>query len=58
VADRWTKRLAEDVTEDCRGVKDVHNQLRVQSESSASTTGTSRAGVASETATPGKRSAA
>jgi hypothetical protein len=58
VPDRWTKRLAEDVAENCRGVKDVHNQLRVQSEITTSTTGTSRAGVASESAVPGKRSVA
>lgn len=60
VPDRWTKRLAEDVAEDCRGVKDVHNQLRVASEGSTgtgATTGT-RAGVSSETTTPGKRSVA
>lgn len=31
VDDRWTKRLAEDTVEDCPGVKEVHNRLRVQS---------------------------
>ncbi|HWK31480.1 MAG TPA: BON domain-containing protein, partial [Terriglobales bacterium] len=30
VDDRRSKRLAEDVTENIRGVKDVHNQIRVQ----------------------------
>lgn len=30
VEDRYTKRMAEDVVERCTGVKDVHNQLRVQ----------------------------
>lgn len=29
VHDRMSKRLAEDIVEDVRGVKDVHNQLRV-----------------------------
>jgi hypothetical protein len=29
VGDRMSKRLAEDIVEDVRGVKDVHNQLRV-----------------------------
>jgi hypothetical protein len=30
VDNRWAKRLAEDVANDVRGVKDVHNQIRVQ----------------------------
>lgn len=30
VEDRRTKRLAEQVVESCKGVKDVHNQLRIQ----------------------------
>jgi hypothetical protein len=32
VMDRQSKRLAEDLAEQARGVKDVHNQLRVQQE--------------------------
>ena len=30
VEDRWMKRLAEDVTEDCPGVKQVNNRIRIQ----------------------------
>ena len=30
VDNRRAKRLAEDIAEECRGVKDVHNQIRVQ----------------------------
>lgn len=30
VPDRNSKRLAEDICEQCRGVKDIHNQIRVQ----------------------------
>lgn len=33
VDNRSAKRLAEDVTASCRGVKDVHNQIRVTTES-------------------------
>jgi hypothetical protein len=29
VIDRGSKRLAEDISEDVRGVRDIHNQLRV-----------------------------
>jgi len=41
VTDRRQKRLAEDVAEDSRGVKDVHNQLRVRSQASTFTGTTS-----------------
>ncbi len=47
VNDRYSKRLAEDVAHQCRGVKDVHNQIRVQSQSTMGTiggTGTSLTG--------------
>ena len=30
VEDRWMKRLAEDVAEDCPGVKQVNNRIRIQ----------------------------
>ena len=36
VSDRGTKRLAEDVADDVRGVKDVHNQIRVQRQAGTS----------------------
>jgi len=39
VADRRQKRLAEDITESVRGVKDVHNQLRVSSGQATTATG-------------------
>ena len=31
VPDRWMKRMAEDIADSCRGVKDVRNELRVES---------------------------
>ena len=31
VPDRWMKRMAEDCVESCQGVKDVRNELRVES---------------------------
>jgi hypothetical protein len=30
VEDRWMKRMAEDLVEDCSGVKQVHNRLRIK----------------------------
>src|SRR6185503_6365970 len=30
VPDRWMKRMAEDLVENCSGVKQVHNRLRVK----------------------------
>jgi osmotically-inducible protein OsmY len=30
VPDRWMKRMAEDLVEDCSGVKQVHNRLRIK----------------------------
>jgi len=44
VDDRRAKRLAEDVTEDIRGVKDVHNQIRVQQSGASSFGDTGRSG--------------
>lgn len=35
VQDRRQKRVAEDIVETCRGVKDVHNQLRIRQEQHA-----------------------
>jgi len=32
VNDRYAKRIAEEISENVSGVKDVHNQLRVQSQ--------------------------
>jgi osmotically-inducible protein OsmY len=29
VGSRWEKRLAEDIAASCRGVRDVHNRLRL-----------------------------
>jgi osmotically-inducible protein OsmY len=45
VDDRRGKRLAEDVTEDIRGVKDVHNQIRVQQSGASSFGDTGRTGT-------------
>lgn len=49
VPDRGSKRLAEDIVEDVRGVKDVHNQLRVVRQATqgvgTSTTGTQQTGA-------------
>jgi hypothetical protein len=39
VQDRRTKRAIEDVTDDVRGVKEVHNQIRLRKETGASTNG-------------------
>lgn len=44
VDDRRSKRLAEDVTENIRGVKDVHNQIRVQQTGSSLYGDTGRTG--------------
>jgi hypothetical protein len=52
VSDRLTKRLAEDVVEDCPGVKQVHNRIRVQGETAPSTSGATTGGRATS-ATPG-----
>jgi hypothetical protein len=41
VPDRNSKRIAEDVTEQVRGVKDVHNQIRVQFQTGTGMFGTS-----------------
>jgi hypothetical protein len=38
VSDRWMKRMAEDVAEDCAGVKQVHNRLRVENGQGGSST--------------------
>lgn len=59
VDNRRSKRLAEDVAEQCRGVKDVHNQIRVTTETSSmmpggtttSTTGTETTGRRGATGT-------
>lgn len=40
VDNRRAKRLAEDVAEQCRGVKDVHNQIHVTTETGTQETGT------------------
>ena len=53
VDDRWAKRQAEDISHDVRGVKDVNNQIRVQSASGIDTsrTGTSLSDVSSSSST-------
>ncbi|WP_159017184.1 BON domain-containing protein [Cognatiluteimonas profundi] len=38
VEQRWMKHRAEDIAEACSGVRDVHNQIRVQQQDSAGTT--------------------
>ncbi|HEV8232450.1 MAG TPA: BON domain-containing protein [Thermoanaerobaculia bacterium] len=51
VSDRLTKRLAEDVVEDCPGVKQVHNRIRVQGEMGQSTIGDTTGSRAASTTT-------
>lgn len=54
VVDRGSKRLAEDITEDVRGVRDVHNQLRVVRQNvSAPATGTNTGVTGTSTTTGG-----
>lgn len=50
VTDRQSKRVAEDITEGVRGVRDVHNQLRVVRQQVGQTTGTTT-GATSTTGT-------
>jgi hypothetical protein len=59
VPDRWMKRMAEDVAEECSGVKQVQNRLRVEkaeggssgssSSERATSSGTSSSGASSST---------
>lgn len=42
VEDRWMKRMAEDVVEDCPGVKQVNNRIRVQGNGTTGQMGASR----------------
>jgi osmotically-inducible protein OsmY len=51
VNDRRTKRMAEDVVERIHGVKDVTNQIRVQSENQSNTNGNGRTSGKSESVT-------
>jgi hypothetical protein len=51
VNDRYSKRLAEDVAGQSRGVKDVHNQIRVQSQSTMGTIGGTGTSLTGSTAT-------
>ena len=40
VRDRWQKHRAEDIAEETSGVREVHNQLRVNRETAAANTTT------------------
>ena len=57
VDNRRAKRLAEDLAEDCRGVKDVHNQIRVTMETFGGTGTTGMTGGTSENVTTGQTGA-
>ena len=50
VTDRWQKRMAEDIAEEVRGVRDVHNHIRVQQNQNFSQ---GQAGSGTMIATPG-----
>jgi len=53
VEDRWTKRLAEDIAEQVMGVRDVMNQIRVESETGGAMSG-SRSDAARSSAGRGR----
>jgi hypothetical protein len=53
VHDRLSKRLAEDIVEDIRGVKDVHNQLRVVRQQSTTMQGIGQGQTTGTTGTTG-----
>jgi len=51
VDERWMKHRAEDLAESCSGVRDVNNQIRVQSQ--AASQGTSRSPISGSSASSG-----
>jgi osmotically-inducible protein OsmY len=51
VDERWMKHCAEDLAESCSGVRDVNNQIRVQSQ--AASQGTSRSPISGSSASSG-----
>jgi len=51
VDERWMKHCAEDLAESCSGVRDVNNQIRVQSQ--AANQGTSRSPISGSTTSGG-----
>lgn len=51
VDERWMKHCAEDLAESCSGVRDVNNQIRVQSQ--AASQGTSRSPISGSSASGG-----
>jgi hypothetical protein len=53
VEDRRTKRMAEDLVENCPGVKQVHNRLRVQGGSSAQAGSSRQTGSSTTSGTSG-----
>ncbi len=57
VSDRQTKRMAEDLAEDCSGVKEVQNQLRVKQENQSSGTRQNQATTGQQSQPEMRRSA-
>jgi osmotically-inducible protein OsmY len=62
VKDRWEKRAAEDALDDIRGLRDVHNQLRVEerehmAQGSSMASGSGTSGTSSASGTSGTSSA-
>ncbi|MDB6163081.1 MAG: hypothetical protein JWL98_513, partial [Xanthomonadaceae bacterium] len=53
VEQRWMKHRAEDLAENCSGVRDVHNQIRVQSQSSSHDTQPGQGATGSTSRTSG-----
>lgn len=54
VEDRWMKRLAEDLAEDCPGVKQVNNRIRIQGNGGERGTGSNRGQTAGGAGTKAK----
>ena len=53
VPDRWMKRMAEDIVEECSGVKQVHNRLRVEKSNGPEISGSSYSTGSSATGSTG-----